>query len=106
MQPTAARLYARMRDWFAEAIEAGVERGEFRSGIDPARVADRIIALSDGYGVRVLFGDMDIEHARGEMWATVRDELGLPELAPPPLWARARACPRRSVGLDHSESQQ
>ena len=85
MRPTAARLYARMRDWFAEAIEAGVERGEFRSDIDPARAADRIIALSDGYGVRVLFGDMDIEHARNEMWATVRDELGLPERAPSPL---------------------
>ena len=30
MRPTAARLYARMRDWFVEAIAAGVERGELR----------------------------------------------------------------------------
>ena len=85
MRPTAARLYARMRDWFAEAIAAGIERGELRAGLDPARAADRIIALSDGYGVRVLFGDLDIEHARGEMWATLREELGLPEQAPPRL---------------------
>ena len=85
MRPTAARLYARMREWFAEAIADGIERGELRADLDPARVADRIIALSDGYGVRVLFGDMDIEHARSEMWAALRDELGLPEQAPPKL---------------------
>jgi AcrR family transcriptional regulator len=85
MRPTAARLYARMRDWFAEAIEAGIEAGELEAGVDPARAADRIIALSDGYGVRVLFGDMDIEHARSEMWTAIRGELGLPEQAPPPL---------------------
>jgi len=82
MRPTAARLYARMRDWFAEAIATGVERGELSGDVDPARVADRIIALSDGYGVRVLFGDMDIEHARQEMWTAIRDELGLPDQAP------------------------
>ena len=85
MRPTAARLYARMRDWFAEAIATGIERGELSSELDPDRLADRIIALSDGYGVRVLFGDMDIEHARTEMWRAVRDDLGLPELAPPRL---------------------
>ena len=27
MRPTAARLYARMREWFAEAIATGIERG-------------------------------------------------------------------------------
>jgi AcrR family transcriptional regulator len=85
MRPTAARLYARMRDWFAEAIAAGIERGELEVGLDPARLADRIVALADGYGVRVLFGDMEVEHARSEMWEAVRRDLGLPELAPAPL---------------------
>ena len=85
MRPTAARLYARMRDWFAEAIATGMERGELSGDLDPARMADRIVALSDGYGVRVLFGDMEIEHAREEMWTAIRDELGLPEQAPPRL---------------------
>ena len=37
LRPTAARLYARMRDWFAEAIAAGIERGELRAGADPDR---------------------------------------------------------------------
>jgi AcrR family transcriptional regulator len=85
MRPTAARLYARMRDWFADAIAAGVERGELRADLDPAQLADRIVALSDGYGVRVLFGDMEIEHARNEIWIALRDDLGLPEHAPPRL---------------------
>ena len=48
-----------MRDWFAEAIAVGIERGELdASGADPERIADRVLALADGYGVRVLIGDL------------------------------------------------
>jgi AcrR family transcriptional regulator len=83
MRPTAARLYERMRAWFAEAIATGIERGELAPDADPDRTADRILALADGYGVRVLFGDMDVDHARREIWAAVRDALGLPEQPPP-----------------------
>jgi AcrR family transcriptional regulator len=85
MRPTAKRLYERMRDWFAEAIAAGIESGELSAELDPARLADRIVALTDGYGVRVLFGDMEIEHARAEVWEAVRRDLGLPNQAPPAL---------------------
>ena len=99
MRPTAARLYARMREWLAEAIAAGVESGEYgqRSGpgrarplahdgaADPERAADRLLDLADGYGVRVLIGELDIERARGEVWAGLASELGLPDVAPPPL---------------------
>jgi AcrR family transcriptional regulator len=82
MRPTAARLYTRMRNWFSEAIATGIERGEFPVGADPDRIADRILALSDGYGVRVLFGNLDVQHARREIWAAIRDELALPEQPP------------------------
>jgi AcrR family transcriptional regulator len=85
MRPTAARLYARMRDWFAEAIANGVERGELRATADPEQIADRVLALADGYGVRVLFGDLEVEHARREIWAALAHDLGLPAKAPPPL---------------------
>ena len=85
MRPTAARLYTRMREWFAEAIVTGVERGEFPGDADPVRIADRILALADGYGVRALFGDLDVAHARKEIWDAVKDELELPEQPPPPL---------------------
>ena len=85
LRPTAARLYSRMRDWFSEAIATGIERGEFPSDAEPDRIADRVLALADGYGVRVLFGDLEVADARREIWDGVRGELDLPEMAPPPL---------------------
>jgi len=88
LRPTAARLYARMRDWFVEAITAGAEQGELASDADPERMADRILALADGYGVRVLFGDMNLADARSEIWAAIAPALGLPEQAPPAMSPR------------------
>jgi AcrR family transcriptional regulator len=75
LRPTAARLYARMRRWFAEAIAAGVEAGEFDPSVDPERVADRALALCDGYGVRALLGDLSVERAREEIWAAIAEQL-------------------------------
>ena len=89
LRPTAVRLYGRMHDWLAEAIAAGVAAGAFSEGADPDRVADRLMALADGYGVRVLIGELDIEHARREVWAGLAHELGLPEQPPPRLAERA-----------------
>jgi AcrR family transcriptional regulator len=85
MRPTAARLYERMRDWFADALRDGIERGEFTARLEPEQLADRILALADGYGVRVLFGDMEVADARREIWTAIGDELGLPAQPPPPL---------------------
>jgi AcrR family transcriptional regulator len=76
LRPTASRLYDRMHEWFREAIAAGVESGEFRA-TDPDRLADRALALLDGFGIRVLVGDIPIEHARAEAWAMLAVELGL-----------------------------
>jgi AcrR family transcriptional regulator len=76
LRPTAARLYGRMRRWFAEAIAAGVEAGEFDAGVDPERTADRVLALCDGFGVRALLGDLEIDQARAEVWAVLSRELG------------------------------
>ena len=75
LRPTAARLYRRMRRWFAEAIAAGVEAGEFDAGVDPERTADRVLALCDGFGVRALLGDLEIEQARAEVWAVLSRDL-------------------------------
>ena len=52
------------------------------SDADPDRIADRILALADGYGVRVLFGDLDVADARREIWAAIAPALGLPDQAP------------------------
>jgi AcrR family transcriptional regulator len=63
LRPTAADLYDRMRAWLAERIDAD----------DAERAADRLMALADGYGVRVLIGAMDIEDARREILAALTE---------------------------------
>jgi AcrR family transcriptional regulator len=70
LRPTAKRLYDRMREWLVEGIDAD----------EPERVADRLLALADGYGVRVLIGAMDIEEARREIWAALTEAQPLVRL--------------------------
>jgi len=81
LRPTAARLYERMHEWFADAIADGVRRGEF-AACDVDAVTDRVLALLDGYGVRALIGDpgMPIARARSQVWASLERDLGLAPL--------------------------
>ena len=74
LRPTAARLYARMQDWFAEAIE----EGGF-GAVDAGAIADRTLALIDGFGVRALLEDpaMPLARAREEVWHALASDLGL-----------------------------
>ena len=74
LRPTAAKLYARMHDWFVDAIESG----DF-APCDAHRVADRTLALLDGLGLRALLGDpeMPLERAREEVWDALARELGV-----------------------------
>jgi AcrR family transcriptional regulator len=73
LRPTAARLYDRMRAWLAEGLDGD------------ERVADRLLALADGYGVRVLIGAMDIEEARREIWAALTEAEPLVRLSESPF---------------------
>jgi AcrR family transcriptional regulator len=75
LRPTAKRLYERMGAWLAERIE----------GDDAARAADRLMALADGYGVRVLIGAMDIEDARREIGAALTEAGPLVRLPESPF---------------------
>jgi AcrR family transcriptional regulator len=76
LRPTAAKLYARMKVWFRAAIE----EGDF-GDVDAAAIADRTLALIDGFGVRALLGDpeMPLERARAEVWQALAGDLGLRE---------------------------
>jgi AcrR family transcriptional regulator len=76
LRPVAARLYARLHDWFAGAITDGIAAGELRA-CDVERMTDRLLALIDGYGIRVLTEDprMPLDRARGEIWAAVEGDL-------------------------------
>jgi AcrR family transcriptional regulator len=77
LREVAGRLYARLHAWVAEVLEAGVASGEFAAG-DTSRRTDRLLALIDGYGVRVLIGDpaMPAERARAEILAGADALLG------------------------------
>jgi AcrR family transcriptional regulator len=83
LRPIAEELYRRMRDWFAAAISAGVEAGEF-GRCDPEEVADRALALIDGFGIRALLGDSEIplERARRAIGAVLARDLGVGEQLP------------------------
>jgi AcrR family transcriptional regulator len=83
LRPTAEELYRRMRDWFAAAIAAGVEAGEF-TRCDPEDVADRALALIDGFGIRALLGDSEIplDRARRAVGAALARDLGVGEQLP------------------------
>ena len=78
LRPVAARLYARLHAWFAHALTDGVASGELRE-CDVAQMADRLLALIDGYGIRALNEDptMPVQRAREEIWAAIAAELGV-----------------------------
>jgi AcrR family transcriptional regulator len=80
LRPVAEELYARMHAWFADEITAGVRDGEF-ARCDPQEVADRTLALLDGYGVRTLIGDATIplQRARSAVGASLARDLGIGE---------------------------
>lgn len=83
LRPTAEHLYTRMREWFAAVISDGIEAGEFKD-CDPEAVADRALALIDGFGVRALLGDSEVplDRARREVGAVLAQELGVGEQLP------------------------
>jgi AcrR family transcriptional regulator len=80
LRPVAEELYARLHAWFADEIQAGVRDGEF-ARCDPQEVADRTLALLDGFGVRTLIGDsaIPLERARQSVQASLAADLGLGE---------------------------
>jgi AcrR family transcriptional regulator len=78
LRPVAERLYARLRKWFAGEIAAGVSAGEFER-CDADAVADRTLALLDGFGIRTLIGDrrVPLKRARQAVKAALARDLGL-----------------------------
>ena len=82
LRPVAARLYERYDGWIAEAVEDGIESGEF-SAADASAVTQRLIAAIDGHGLRVLVDDpaMSPDRARTLIVGALAAELGVGERA-------------------------
>jgi AcrR family transcriptional regulator len=106
MRPVAEELYARLHAWFRDEIAAGVEDGEF-ARCDPDDVADHVLALLDGYGVRTLIGDgaIPLDRARHAVSSALARELDprppqgetLQAREPAPSAARAASRPVRTA---------
>ena len=78
LRPVAERLYGRLRKWFATEIAAGVSAREFEP-CDADAVADRTLALIDGFGIRTLIGDrrVPLKRARQAVKAALAHDLGI-----------------------------
>jgi AcrR family transcriptional regulator len=105
LRPIAEELYARLRAWFAGEIEAGVRSGEFER-CDPVEVADRTLALLDGFGVRTLIGDsaIPLERARRAVAASLARDLGLGEQLVPRHEGRQGTGDRREAAGSRAAS--
>lgn len=103
LRPVAEELYARLHAWFRDEIAAGVKDGEFER-CDPDEVADRTLALIDGFGIRTLIGDgaISLDRARGAVLSALARDLGLGDALtqarePAPSAARAASRPVRTA---------
>jgi AcrR family transcriptional regulator len=104
LRPVAEELYARMHAWFRDEIDAGVEDGEF-ARCDPDEVADRTLAMIDGFGIRTLIGDgaIPLDRARRAVSSALARDLGLEGALtqaarePDPSAARAASRPVRTA---------
>jgi AcrR family transcriptional regulator len=84
LREVAEELYARLHEWFADELAAGVAAGEFAE-VDTDAVADLALALIDGYGLRALIGDsaIPLEHAHTAISGALARRLGVGELLVP-----------------------
>ncbi|MBF9069410.1 TetR/AcrR family transcriptional regulator [Streptacidiphilus fuscans] len=76
---TVARdLYANLRDWIAGVVRDGQATGEF-TACDVGRLADLVIALTNGFGTRILLGSsaLDVADARDQIWSLIAPQLGI-----------------------------
>ncbi len=82
LQPVAAALYARYRSWLTDVIQAGIDSGEFTE-VDAHAAADHAMALLDGFGLRALLRDpqMDLDRARRTVAELLAPTLGIDPVA-------------------------
>jgi AcrR family transcriptional regulator len=76
----AVKLYADMHGWVVETIRGGLAAGEFaEADADVDTTAELIIALVDGYSVRLTLDDplVDLSSTTTAIWSVVADRLGI-----------------------------
>jgi AcrR family transcriptional regulator len=78
LRATAAEVYAQLHRSMRDLIAEGAEAGEYEVE-DADRVADRALALIDGFGIRAVLDDPAVPVARAaeEIWHVLAADLGL-----------------------------
>jgi AcrR family transcriptional regulator len=76
LRPAAHAVYASLHSSLRDLIAEGAAAGEFEAG-DPDAIAERILALVDGYGLRAVLGDPAIDQTRAyeAVWSALSAEL-------------------------------
>ncbi len=79
LRATAATVYEQLHRSLHQLLDEGVQAGLWELD-DPSRLADRVLAMIDGYGLRALLGDpaMPVQRAFDELWAAIAADLRLP----------------------------
>ncbi len=83
----AVVLYGELREWVGGAIRDGINAGEFIA-CDVQAVTDLLLALTDGYGIRLVLEDplLTLDRARTQIWSAISRDLGI--TAPFPVLQR------------------
>jgi AcrR family transcriptional regulator len=78
LRETATEIYRRLHRSMRDLIAEGADAGEYAIA-DLDGVADRTLALIDGFGLRALLGDpaVPVERAAEQVWGALARELGL-----------------------------
>ena len=78
LRAIAVGIYARLHAVLAEIVSRGIEDGALPA-VDVDRAVDRVLALMDGYGLRVFLGDATVseDEARTQVWQGLADVLGI-----------------------------
>jgi AcrR family transcriptional regulator len=99
LRATAAEVYRQLHRSMRDLIAEGVAAGEFAVG-DPDAVADRTLALIDGFGLRALLDDpaVPVQRAADEVWSALAAELGLPPDAGAPAVPDAAGSAANAAG--------
>ncbi|MFH8572448.1 TetR/AcrR family transcriptional regulator [Streptomyces sp. NPDC017993] len=82
-QHLAVDLYDQLHAWIGQALRRGIDAGEF-ADCDVEATSTLLLALSDGFGIRLMLGDprIDLPTAQAAIWRAVAGTLGVPEAFP------------------------
>ncbi|HET6353929.1 TetR/AcrR family transcriptional regulator [Streptomyces sp.] len=78
-QHLAIDLYGQLHTWVGEAIQRGIDSGEF-TPCDVDATTTLLLALCDGFGIRLMLADsrVSVRTAQNAIWGTVAGTLGVP----------------------------